>query len=53
MHSCKKCPYFSKEEKDQLRAGRVIVGFCKLREKHISDSSMNQSLCKDRAVISL
>ena len=53
MHSCKKCPYFSKEEKDQLRAGRVIVGFCKLRQKHISDVTLTNSTCKDRAVLSL
>jgi hypothetical protein len=53
MHACRVCPYFAKEEKNQLRGGRVIVGFCKLREKHISDVSLNQSLCKDRAVLSL
>jgi hypothetical protein len=53
MHDCKKCPYFIKERKNQLRAGRVIVGFCKLRDKHISDASANQDLCKDRAVVVL
>lgn len=53
MPECRKCPYFLKEGKSQLRAGRVIVGFCKLRQKHISDMSANQGQCKDRAVISL
>lgn len=53
MPQCRKCPYFAREEKNQLRAGRVIVGFCRLRQKHISDVSMNQALCKDRAVVSL
>ena len=53
MPECRKCPYFVKERKNQLRAGRVIVGFCKLRQKHVSDASVNQPLCKDKAVISL
>lgn len=54
MHECRKCPYFLKEDKkNQLRAGRVIVGFCKLREKHISDVTLTNSTCKDRAVLEL
>jgi hypothetical protein len=53
MPECRKCPYFVKESKNQLRAGRLIVGFCKLRQKHISDMSVGQAQCKDRAVISL
>ena len=35
MHECKKCPYFAKEEKNQLTGGRVIVGTCKIRGKRI------------------
>ena len=53
MPECRKCPYFVKEGKNQLRAGRVIMGFCKLRQKHISDVSVNHAQCKDKAVISL
>ena len=54
MHECRKCPYFRKEDKNsQLKGGRVIVGFCNLRQKHISDVTLNNSTCKDRAVITL
>ena len=54
MHECKKCPYFRKQDKnDQMKGGRLIVGFCKLREKHISDVTITSSTCKDRATISL
>lgn len=54
MHECKKCPYFIKEDKSsQLKGGRVIVGFCKLRDKHISDVTLTNSTCKDRATLSL
>ena len=53
MHECKKCPYFVKEQSNQLRAGRLIVGFCKLRERHISDVTVTNSTCKDRAILSL
>ncbi len=52
MHECRKCPYFQKQDRnDQLRAGRLIMGFCKLRQKHISDVTMGNPACKDRAVI--
>ncbi len=54
MHECKKCPYFKKEDKNsQLQGGRVIVGFCNLRDKHISDVTLTNPTCKDRAVLSL
>jgi hypothetical protein len=49
MH-CKKCPYFMKEKENKYQGGMVILGFCKLREKHVSDTSANQQFCKDRAV---
>jgi hypothetical protein len=47
---CKKCPYFVKQ-KDKIHKGSVVLGFCKLRQKHISDMTINQPMCKDRAVI--
>ena len=54
MHDCKKCPYFRKEDKNnQLRGGRLIVGFCNLRGKHISDVTLTNPTCKDRAVLSM
>jgi hypothetical protein len=54
MHECRKCPYYKKENKEsQLRAGRLIVGFCGLRDMHISDVTITNTTCKDRAVISL
>ncbi len=46
---CKKCPYF--ESRREIAAGKVIIGFCKLRGKHISDTTKNKELCKDRAVV--
>jgi hypothetical protein len=49
---CKKCPYFEKT-KQELKAGTIIMGFCKLRQKHVSDVSINKEQCKDRAVINL
>ena len=54
MHECRKCPYYRKEKQEnQLRAGRLIVGFCSLRNMHISDMTITKTTCKDRAVISL
>jgi len=50
MFSCKKCPYFVKVD-NKLQRGVVIVGFCKLRQKKISDRSINMQYCKDRAII--
>ena len=50
--ACKKCPYFAKEE-DKYKKGIIILGFCKLRQKHISDRSIDQPLCKDRATVVL
>ena len=47
---CKRCTYFRKV-KNMMRGGSVIVGFCELREKHISDETINLELCKDRAVL--
>ena len=47
---CRKCPYFEKK-RDAMHMGRLILGFCRLREKHISDETMGRELCKDRAVI--
>lgn len=52
VSQCKKCPYFSKE-KDKYQKGKVILGFCKLRQKHISDQTIDKPFCKDRAVVTL
>lgn len=46
---CRKCSYFEKIAK-KMHAGTVMVGFCKLREKHISDTTVANQFCKDRAV---
>jgi|GEM_PF-1990880 len=48
---CKKCPYF--EPKKEIAAGRVLVGFCKLRNKYMSDTTKGKEQCKDRAVVDL
>ncbi len=47
---CKRCTYFRKT-KNLTRGGSVIVGFCELRKKHISDETIGMELCKDRAVL--
>ena len=51
MHECRKCPYFRKEQKKEYTGGRVIVGECSLRGKKISDVTLTNTSCKDRAVI--
>lgn len=52
VSACKKCPYFVKEE-NKYQKGKVILGFCKLRQKHISDQTIDKPVCKDRAVVTL
>ena len=47
---CKRCTYFRKVN-NMMRGGTVIVGFCELREKHISDETITLELCKDRAIL--
>ena len=49
---CKKCPYYGKVNQE-IRKGSLVVGFCRLRQKHITDVSVNNVLCKDRAVMDL
>lgn len=49
---CKRCTYF-KKVKDLARAGCIIVGFCELRQKHITDETIRMELCKDRAIIKI
>jgi hypothetical protein len=49
---CRRCPYYDKV-KDKLQYGRIILGFCRLRQKHITDMTINKLQCKDRAVITL
>jgi len=47
---CRKCTYYEKK-KDLIHGGTVIVGYCRLRDKHVSDTTLGKQLCKDRAVI--
>jgi len=47
---CKKCTYFE-SKKNVIHSGAVIVGYCKLRQKHISDTTIGKELCKDKAVV--
>ena len=50
--NCRSCPYFEKRKTPELRKGLVILGFCRLRQKLVADSTINEKFCKDRAVIS-
>lgn len=49
---CKKCPYFMKNTERIYGSGAILIGFCKLRQKSISDETVKKEFCKDRAVIS-
>ncbi|MBN2331064.1 MAG: hypothetical protein JXC85_04555 [Candidatus Aenigmarchaeota archaeon] len=49
---CRKCPYFTRE-KDKLRNGHIVLGFCRLRQKHITDTTINRPQCKERAVMTI
>jgi hypothetical protein len=51
MIHCKKCPFFVKKTEDRAAKGAMIMGFCKMREKFVTDESINNELCKDRAVV--
>jgi len=51
MVHCKKCPFFVKKTEEIAAKGTMILGFCKLRDKFVSDESINNELCKDRAVV--
>jgi len=51
---CRKCPYFEKR-KEELRRGSgisLVVGFCRLRQRSITDETINKETCKDRAIVS-
>lgn len=48
--NCRKCPYFDKK-KNTLHKGSVIVGYCRLRQKFVSDETITKEHCKDRAVL--
>lgn len=52
MFQCRKCPYFKKEE-NLFIGGILLTGFCKLREQGISEMSITQQTCKDRAVVDM
>jgi len=47
---CKSCTYF-KKNKDLSKSGVVVVGFCDLRQKHISEETITLEQCKDRAIL--
>ena len=36
-----------------MHSGNIIVGYCRLRKKHISDTTIGNNLCKDKAVIDI
>lgn len=44
---CKICPYFDKKKTAPGSSG--IVGTCKLRQKTVTEKSMTEAFCKDRA----
>lgn len=51
---CRKCMYFEKmPSADRYKKGKVIMGFCKLRQKHVSDETIGAQFCKDKAVVDL
>ena len=51
MVHCKKCPFFTKKKEASASKGAMILGFCRLRDKFVSDESITNELCKDRAVV--
>ncbi|MFH1364581.1 MAG: hypothetical protein ABIH52_02900 [Candidatus Aenigmatarchaeota archaeon] len=53
MVRCKKCGYYDKKVTDVSSQSGIIVGFCRLRGKFITDQSINNDQCKDKAVIDI
>jgi len=53
MVQCRRCGYFVKKISEISSQSGIIVGFCKLREKYITDRSIGNYLCKDKAVIDI
>jgi len=53
QHACKKCPYFLKKKEELRRSSGItlVVGFCKLRDRHITDETIHKEMCKDRATL--
>lgn len=49
---CKSCTYFRKN-KNLSKSGVVVVGFCTLRQKHISEETITLEQCKDRAILTV
>lgn len=49
---CKKCSYFE-AKREITNTGKVLVGFCKLRGKHITDLTIKKEFCKDRATVDI
>ncbi len=43
--------YFSRTE-NMIKKGNVIIGLCKLRRQYITDKSVKNERCKDRAIFS-
>lgn len=50
MPECKKCYYFDNKQ-NQIYKNLVVVGFCNLREKFITDRSINNEKCSEKAII--
>ena len=53
MVTCKKCSYFDKKIGELSSKSGIVVGFCRLRGKFITDQSMTRELCKDKAVVDM
>ena len=53
MVPCRKCPYFDKKISDVSGQSGIIVGFCRLRNKFITDQSINNEYCKDKDIIDI
>jgi len=51
MVHCKKCGYYDKKISETASKAGIIVGFCRLRNKYISDQSINNQHCKDKAIV--
>ncbi len=47
---CKKCTYFDNKKKATHKT-LTVVGFCKVRQKYVTDQSITNNLCKDKAVV--
>lgn len=52
MPECKSCPYFDKK-KSSVYKSMVLVGFCNLRSMFVTDKSVVNIKCAEKAIIPL